>query len=48
MMEQYVLYIHRAMMAVAVAAKAFGDSGLFEIVVRAVHSAFADDGTVLL
>jgi hypothetical protein len=46
MMEQYVLYIHRAMMAVAVAAKAFGDSGTFEMVYQAVHSVFTDDGKV--
>jgi hypothetical protein len=46
MMEQYVLYIHRAMMAVAVTAKAFGDSGTFEMVYQAVHSVFTDDGKV--
>lgn len=44
MMEQYVLYIHRAMMAVAVAAKVFGDSGPFEMVYRAIKTVFADDG----
>lgn len=46
MMEQYVMYIHRAMMAVAVAAKAFGDSGPFEMVYQAVQSAFTDDGKI--
>ena len=46
MMEQYVLYIHRAMMAVAVAAKAFGDSGTFEMVYQAVQRVFTDDGRI--
>lgn len=48
MMEQYVLYVHRAMMAVAVAAKAFGDSGPFELVHEAVQSVFTDDGKIRL
>ncbi|MBO3759429.1 hypothetical protein [Ciceribacter sp. L1K22] len=46
MKGQYVLYIHRAMMAVAVAAKAFGDNGPFELVYGAVRSVFTDDGDV--
>lgn len=48
MKRQYVLYIHRAMMAVAVAAKAFGDSGPFELVYGAVRSVFTDDGEIRL
>lgn len=48
MMEQYVQYVHRAMMAVAVAAKAFGDSGPFDLVYEAVRSAFTDDGKIRL
>ncbi|WP_127145028.1 hypothetical protein [Pelagibacterium montanilacus] len=46
MMEQYVLYVHRAMMAVAVASKVFGNSGPFEAVYRAVQSVFTDDGRI--
>lgn len=46
MMEQYVLYVHRAMMAVAIAAKAFGDSGPFELVYGAIHDLFTDDGKI--
>ena len=45
MMEQYVMYIHRAIMAVAVASKAFGDDGPFEMVYRVIHSTFSDDGS---
>lgn len=48
MMNQYVLYMHRAMMAVAVAAKAFGESGPFEFVYGAVQSVFTDDGKIRL
>ncbi|HWJ75326.1 MAG TPA: hypothetical protein VNX29_19370 [Kaistia sp.] len=48
MMWQYILYVHRAMMAVAVAAKTFGDSGPFELVNGAVHSVFTDDGEIRL
>jgi hypothetical protein len=48
MMEQYVLYVYRAMMAVAVAAKAFGDRGPFERVYGAIQSVFTDDGEIRL
>lgn len=34
------------MMAVAVAAKAFGDGGPLEMVYQAVHTTFADNGAV--
>jgi hypothetical protein len=48
MMEQYVMYINRAMMAVAVAAKAFGDIGLSGMLYRTIKYIFADDGKVQL
>ena len=48
MMNQYVLYVHRAMMAAAIAAKAFGDRGPFEFVYRTIESLFTDDGKIKL
>jgi hypothetical protein len=48
MKTQYVLYISRAMMSVAVAAKAFGDSGPCELVYGAICSVFTDDGEIRL
>lgn len=46
MMRQYINYAYRALMAIALAAMAFGKGGPYEEVYRVIRSIFTEDGRV--